>query len=166
MSASTIYALSTVFGKSGVAVIRISGPKVLDILSALANIDVNNIKSRHAYFTAIRKKGKGDMLDKSLVLYFKAPQSFTGEDVAEIQCHGSKAVLNSILNELSGFDGVRLAEPGEFSKRAFYNGKMVALVNNKVVAVPLKDIAGKLKSVPKDSEVVETARKMGISFGE
>lgn len=64
------------------------------------------------------------MLDKALVLYFKAPQSFTGEDVAEIQCHGSKAVLNSILNELSGFDGVRLAEPGEFSKRAFYNGKM------------------------------------------
>lgn len=63
-------------------------------------------------------------MDKSLVLYFKAPQSFTGEDVAEIQCHGSKAVLNSILNELSGFDGVRLAEPGEFSKRAFYNGKM------------------------------------------
>ena len=124
MSASTIYALSTVFGKSGVAIIRISGPKVLDILSALADIDVNNIKSRHAYFTAIRKKGKGDMLDKALVLYFKAPQSFTGEDVAEIQCHGSKAVLNSILNELSGFDGVRLAEPGEFSKRAFYNGKM------------------------------------------
>ena len=124
MSASTIYALSTVFGKSGVAIIRISGPKVLDILSELADIDVNNIKSRHAYFTAIRKKGKGDMLDKALVLYFKAPQSFTGEDVAEIQCHGSKAVLNSILNELSGFDGVRLAEPGEFSKRAFYNGKM------------------------------------------
>ena len=58
MSASTIYALSTVFGKSGVAVIRISGPKVLDILSALADIDVNNIKSRHAYFTDIRKKGK------------------------------------------------------------------------------------------------------------
>ena len=112
MSASTIYALSTVFGKSGVAIIRISGPKVLDILSELADIDVNNIKSRHAYFTAIRKKGKGDMLDKALVLYFKAPQSFTGEDVAEIQCHGSKAVLNSILNELSGFDGVRLAEPG------------------------------------------------------
>ena len=124
MSASTIYALSTVFGKSGVAVIRISGPKVLDILSALADIDVNNIKSRHAYFTAIRKKGKGNMLDKALVLYFKAPQSFTGEDVVEIQCHGSKAVLNSILNELSGFDGVRLAEPGEFSKRAFYNGKI------------------------------------------
>lgn len=124
MSAPTIYALSTVFGKSGVAVIRISGSKVLDILSALADIDINNIKSRHAYFTAIRKKGKENMLDKALVLYFKAPQSFTGEDVAEIQCHGSKAVLNSILNELSCFDGVRLAEPGEFSKRAFYNGKM------------------------------------------
>ena len=124
MSDSTIYALSTVFGKSGVAVIRISGSKVLDIVSSLTDIDVSNIKPRHAYFSAIRKKDCKELLDKSLILYFKSPQSFTGEDTVEIQCHGSKAVLSSILKELNSFDGVRLAEPGEFSKRAFYNNKL------------------------------------------
>ncbi len=124
MSSSTIYALSTVYGKSGVAVIRISGSEVLNIISQMSDINVSMIKPRHAYFTSIRKKETKELLDKALVLYFKAPHSFTGEDVTEIQCHGSKAVLTSILNELSKLDNVRLAEPGEFSKRAFYNQKM------------------------------------------
>ncbi len=121
---NTIYALSTVFGKSGVAVIRISGINVIDIISQMTDIDVNNIKPRYAYFTNIVNKKNNEILDKSLVIYFKAPYSFTGEDILEIQCHGSKAVLNSVLNCLSSIDGVRLAEPGEFSKRAFYNNKM------------------------------------------
>ena len=59
-----------------------------------------------------------------MILYFKSPHSFTGEDIAEIQCHGSKAVLNSVFKVLSRFTNIRLAEPGEFSKRAFYNNKM------------------------------------------
>ena len=121
---STIYALSTVYGKSGVAVIRISGNAVLNIISEMTNIDIKTIKPRHAYFTSIKKKDSEDLLDKAVVLYFKAPHSFTGEDTAEIQCHGSKAVLSSTLGELSKFENVRLAEPGEFSKRAFYNQKM------------------------------------------
>lgn len=124
MSSSTIYALSTVYGKSGVAVIRISGEEVLNIITQMTDINASTIKPRYAYFSAIRKKTTKDLLDKALVLYFKAPHSFTGEDIAEIQCHGSKAVLTSILNELSKFENVRLAEPGEFSKRAFYNQKM------------------------------------------
>lgn len=124
MSSSTIYALSTVYGKSGVAVIRISGEEVLNIISQMTDINASTIKPRHAYFTSIRKKTTKELLDKALVLYFKAPHSFTGEDIAEIQCHGSKAVLTSILNELSEFDNVRLAEPGEYSKRSFYNQKM------------------------------------------
>ena len=121
---ATIYALSTVYGKSGVAVIRISGNAVLNIISEMTNIDIKTIKPRHAYFTSIKKKGSEDLLDKAVVLYFNAPHSFTGEDTAEIQCHGSKAVLSSTLGELSKFENVRLAEPGEFSKRAFYNQKM------------------------------------------
>ena len=121
---NTIYALSTVFGKSGVAVIRISGINVIDVISQMTDIDVNNIKPRYAYFTNIVNKKTNEILDKSLVIYFKAPYSFTGEDILEIQCHGSKAVLNSVLNCLSSIEGVRLAEPGEFSKRAFYNNKM------------------------------------------
>lgn len=124
MSSSTIYALSTVYGKSGVAVIRISGEEVLNIISQMTNINIATIKQRHAYFTDIKKKNTQELLDKALVIYFKAPSSFTGEDIAEIQCHGSKAVLSSILNALSEFDNVRLAEPGEFSKRSFYNQKM------------------------------------------
>ncbi len=124
MTNSTIYALSTVFGKSGVAVIRISGSKVLDIISKITELKIETLKPRYAYFTNIITPTTKDVLDKSLVIYFKAPYSFTGEDVVEIQCHGSKAVLNSILNVLSSIDGVRLAEPGEFSKRAFYNNKM------------------------------------------
>lgn len=121
---ATIYALSTVYGKSGVAVIRISGTEVLNTISQMTSIDTKTIKPRHAYFTSIKKKNSEDILDKAVVLYFKAPHSFTGEDTAEIQCHGSKAVLNSILGELSRFENVRLAEPGEFSKRSFYNQKI------------------------------------------
>ena len=124
MTRNTIYALSTVYGKSGVAVIRVSGDKVLDILSQITSIDINTITPRHTYFTNIINPKTKDILDKSLVIYFKAPYSFTGEDVLEIHCHGSKAVLNSVLNVLSEQSGTRLAEPGEFSKRAFYNNKM------------------------------------------
>lgn len=124
MTNNTIYALSTVFGKSGVAVIRISGDKVLEVVSCITNIKTETIKPRFAYFTNIINPKTKEVLDKSLVVYFKAPYSFTGEDILEIQCHGSKAVLNSVLNVLSLVDGVRLAEPGEFSKRAFYNNKM------------------------------------------
>ncbi|MBQ8751269.1 MAG: tRNA uridine-5-carboxymethylaminomethyl(34) synthesis GTPase MnmE [Alphaproteobacteria bacterium] len=124
MTKNTIYALSTVFGKSGVAVIRISGNSVLSVISKITNIDINTIKPRYAYFTDIINPNTKEILDKSLVLYFKAPCSFTGEDILEIQTHGSKAVLNSVLNILSSIEDVRLAEPGEFSKRAFYNNKM------------------------------------------
>ena len=122
MNNKTIYALSTVMGKSGVAVIRVSGPKVLDILSKITKINPKNIKPRYAYFTEIFDKK--EILDKALVLYFKAPHSFTGEDVLELHCHGSRAVLNSVFKLLSTIKDVRLAEPGEFSKRAFYNNKM------------------------------------------
>lgn len=124
MSDKTIYALSTVFGKSGIAVIRISGQDALNVVSEITNINTKKIKSRYAYYTPIKDKKTKELLDKALVVYFEAPHSFTGEDVVEINCHGSKAVLNSILNCLSSFSELRLAEPGEFSKRAFYNQKM------------------------------------------
>lgn len=124
MTNKTIYALSTVFGKSGVAVIRVSGKDVLNIISKITNIDIKKIKPRYAYFSDILDIKTKNILDKALVIYFKSPNSFTGEDILEIQCHGSKAVLNSVLNNLSTIDNVRLAEPGEFSKRSFYNNKM------------------------------------------
>lgn len=124
MSDKTIYALSTVFGKSGIAVVRISGSDALNVIKEMTTINVENIKPRCAYYTSVIDKNSKALLDKSLVIYFKAPHSFTGEDIVEINCHGSKAVLNSVLDSLSSFPELRLAEPGEFSKRAFYNQKM------------------------------------------
>lgn len=124
MSENTIYALSTVFGKSGVAVIRISGPQALDAVKLMTNINIDKIQPRYAYFSALHDINNTQNLDNSLVLYFKAPFSFTGEDIVEFQTHGSKAVIASVMDNLGKIEGFRLAEPGEYSKRAFYNGKM------------------------------------------
>ena len=124
MTNQTIYALSTVYGKSGVAVIRVSGNEALKAVELMTDIDVKSIKPRYAYFAKLHNLDKTESLDQSLVLYFKAPHSFTGEDIVEFQTHGSKAVIASVMNCLSQIEGFRMAEPGEYSKRAFYNGKM------------------------------------------
>ena len=123
MDNQTIYALSTVYGKSGVAVIRISGDNALEVITRMTDIDAASIKPRYAYFADI-KNPAGALLDKSLALYFKAPHSFTGEDIVELQIHGAKSVISSVMEALSSLPGFRLAEPDEFSKRAFYNNKM------------------------------------------
>ncbi len=123
MDNKTIYALSTVFGKSGVAVFRISGNNSLKAVECLTDINISKISPRHAYFCSLYDV-KGNALDKALVIYFKAPFSFSGEDIVEIHSHGSKAVIASLLENLGMLEDFRLAEPGEFSKRAFYNGKM------------------------------------------
>lgn len=124
MDNKTIYALSTVLGKSGVAVIRISGKEALQVVRLMTNLNPDKIKARYAYFTDLKDLSKSHTLDKCLLLYFKAPNSFTGEDIVELQIHGSRAVIASVLNNLSRIPGFRMAEPGEFSKRAFYNQKM------------------------------------------
>ena len=124
MDNKTIYALSTLLGKSGVAVIRISGKDVLKAVELMTDIDSKCIKPRYAYFTDLKDKEGGYKLDKCLILYFKAPHSFTGEDIVEFQTHGSKAVIASVLENLSKIPDFRMAEPGEFSRRAFHNGKM------------------------------------------
>lgn len=121
MDNRTIYALSTVFGKSGVAVFRISGKNAVEAIKKLT--DIKDPKPRYAYFTQIHTIEQ-QPIDYSVVLYFKGPNSFTGEDIVEIQSHGSKAVISSILDNLSKIDDFRLAEAGEFSRRAFYNNKM------------------------------------------
>ena len=124
MDNQTIYALSTVYGKSGVAVIRISGKDALAAVSRLTPLDVSGLKPRYAYFTNIYDSVSRETLDKCLLLYFKAPASFTGEDIVEFQIHGSRAVIASLMENLGRLKNFRLAEPGEFSRRAFYNGKM------------------------------------------
>lgn len=124
MDNKTIYALSTVFGKSGVAVIRVSGAKAFDVISQMTDLDVSKIVSRKMYLTKFYNPVSRETLDNSLLVAFKSPASFTGEDTVEINCHGSKAVIRSFLTALSALPDFRLAEPGEFSRRSFYNGKM------------------------------------------
>jgi len=116
----TIFALSTAQGRAGVAVIRISGPASVAALMRLAG-DIP--EPRHVSLRVL-KRSDGTQLDEAVILFFSGNQSFTGEDVVEIQCHGSFAVVSAILNELSDFEDLRQAEPGEFTRRALENGKL------------------------------------------
>ncbi|MBB4279127.1 tRNA uridine-5-carboxymethylaminomethyl(34) synthesis GTPase MnmE [Rhizobium mongolense] len=120
MSNETIYALSSGAVPSGVAVIRLSGVKTRDAVQLL----VGDIPPpRKASLRTIRLRN-GSVVDSGLVLFFPSPASFTGEDCAELQLHGSRAVINALCEELETIDGVRMATEGEFSRRAFENGKL------------------------------------------
>lgn len=121
MTPQTIYALSSAPGRAGVAVIRLSGPDAADALASL--IGDNLPRPRSASLRKL-KDDSGALLDEGMVLWFPAPHSFTGEDVAELQVHGGRAVLAAIFAALAKLPGLRLAEPGEFSRRAFENGKL------------------------------------------
>ena len=116
----TIFALATAQGKAGVAVIRISGPSAHDAGSAVGGSLPDAQSSR----TRILRDAAGQTLDHALVLRFDAPASFTGEDVVELHCHGSLAVVAAVLSELCRMNGLRLAEPGEFTRRALENGRL------------------------------------------
>jgi tRNA modification GTPase len=116
----TIFALASAQGKAGVAVIRLSGLIAHKAASELCGTD---LAPRGMVLRILRDKS-GSQLDQALVLTFQAPASFTGEDVAELQVHGSTAGVSAVLAALSQIDGVRLAEPGEFTRRAMDNGKM------------------------------------------
>lgn len=117
----TIFALSSGRPPAGVAVIRISGPRVSQ---ALRSLGVFHVEHRAAALRTLRDPDSGEMLDRALVLAFNGPHSFTGEDVAELHVHGGLAVVSAVLDALGRIDGLRLAEPGEFSRRAFDNGKL------------------------------------------
>ena len=122
MKRDTIFALSTVFGKSGIAVIRISGPDAIKVAPLLGFN--KNLEHKKAYFCQLYSIDKKEILDEVILLFFQSPNSFNGEDVLEIECHGSIAIINSILKELSKMEFLRIAEPGEFTKIAFLNGKI------------------------------------------
>ena len=120
MNNDTIFALSSAHGKSGVAVIRISGNDLAKLFKRIIN--KKKTEPRHAYFTNL-KDDNGDLIDQCIAIYFNAPYSFTGEDIIEIHSHGSPAVINKIFEFLRNH-GCRIANRGEFSRRAFYNNKM------------------------------------------
>ena len=118
----TIFALSTGPGISGVAVIRISGPETAKVLKNLTKHSLP--KPRVATLRKISKINNSELIDEGIILWFPGPESYTGEDMAEIQVHGSKAVVDALHSSLSSIENCRLAEPGEFTKRAFQNGKI------------------------------------------
>jgi tRNA modification GTPase len=117
----TIFALASAAGRAGIAVLRLSGDKTKD---AIAKLGCSLPAPRKAVRARFIDPVNGELLDDGLLLWFPAPRSFTGEDVAELHVHGGRAVVESILNALGGMDGLRLAEPGEFTRRAFAHDKM------------------------------------------
>lgn len=121
MNGDTIYALSSAPGRAGVAVIRLSGPQVAAVLESLTGGQLP--RPRAASLRKLRDTD-GTLLDEGMVLWFPRPHSFTGEDVVELQVHGGRAVLGAIFSALAKLPGLRLAEPGEFSRRAFEHGKL------------------------------------------
>ena len=117
---NTIAAIATASGVGSIAIVRVSGADALKISSNL--IKNRELQNRYAALTSIYNK-EGDLIDKAIVIYFKSPHSFTGEDIVEFQCHGGIVIAQEILDTLLHFGAV-LAKPGEYTQRAFLNGKI------------------------------------------
>ncbi len=118
----TIYALSSGPGISGIAVVRISGQDTSKVIQLMTGKGVP--KPRVATLRKINKINTSELIDEGLILWFPGPESYTGEDMAEIQVHGSKAVVDALHANISKIENCRLAEPGEFTRLAFQNGKI------------------------------------------
>lgn len=118
----TIFALASGSVRAAIAVIRLSGPQALEAFRALSW--KGDIAPRQVQIHTLTDPENGKALDQAVVFFFKAPASYTGEDLIELQLHGGRAVVDGVLGALAKVPGCRMAEPGEFSKRAFENGKM------------------------------------------
>src|SRR5690348_6121814 len=117
----TIYAFATAPGKAGIAVLRLSGPQAAAALTALMG---RLPTPRKAMVVRLKDPRNAELIDKGLALYFPGPASVTGEDVAELHIHGGRAVAAALLAALAARPGLRPAEPGEFTRRGFLNGKL------------------------------------------
>ena len=118
--AETITAIATAHGVSSISIIRVSGSRALEVARQLSKKET--IKPRYAHLVPLYNK-EGDLIDQAILIYFAAPNSFTGEEIVEFQCHGGMIVAQEVLDTILAM-GIRLAQPGEFSKRAFLNGKI------------------------------------------
>ena len=116
----TIVAIATANGVGSISIVRLSGPDSLEIAKKISKKDT--FKTRYATLSKIYNTND-ELIDEALVIYFKNPYSFTGEDIVEFQCHGGIAISTMVLNECIK-QGARIANPGEFSKRAYFNGKI------------------------------------------
>ena len=125
MDSLTIVAPMTPAGVSAVAAVRVSGPEVRDVVRALfGDKHAAALEPRKASLGTARDPQTGKVIDSLLYLFFEGPNSYTGEDVLELYPHGNPLIVRDLLQAIRSIDGVRLAEPGEFTRRAFLNGKM------------------------------------------
>jgi len=118
----TIYALSSGPGISGIAVIRVSGKNTAEVVKKLTGAELP--RPRVATLKKFNKNGEKELIDEGVIIWFPAPNSYTGEDLAEFHVHGSRAVINAMHSAISKIKNCRLAEPGEFTKQAFQNGRI------------------------------------------
>ncbi|WP_286263823.1 tRNA uridine-5-carboxymethylaminomethyl(34) synthesis GTPase MnmE [Thalassotalea atypica] len=116
----TIAAQATAPGRGGVGIIRISGPKASDVAKVLLGVIPETRKAEYLSFKSV----DGETLDQGIALFFKGPNSFTGEDVLELQGHGGPIILDMLLKEILSLEKIRMANPGEFSEQAFLNDKL------------------------------------------
>lgn len=120
LNKDTITAQATAPGRGGVGIVRLSGPHVIKVAQLIVG---QTLKPRVATYVPFKDK-KGEVIDQGIALFFKGPHSFTGEDVLELQGHGGQVVMDLLIRTSLSVEGVRTAEPGEFSQRAFLNHKM------------------------------------------
>ena len=118
----TIYALSSGSGISGIAVIRVSGKKTAKVIKKITGQGLP--RPRMATLRKFNKNGGKELIDEGVIIWFPGPNSYTGEDLAEFHVHGSRAVINAMHLTISKIENCRLAEPGEFTKKAFQNGRI------------------------------------------
>ena len=118
----TIFALSSGPGIAGVSIVRVSGSETQKVIQLLTNKKLPS--PRVATLRKFNKISTSELIDEGILLWFPGPESYTGEDMAEIQVHGSKAVIDALYTSILSIENCRLAEPGEFTKLAFQNGKI------------------------------------------
>ena len=175
----TIFALATAPGRAGVAMVRVSGSHAADAIAALTR--GKHRYERRAVFRHMFDPSTNDQIDAGLILFFPGPSSYTGEDVAEFQIHGGRAVVGALVAALSRLDGLRPAEPGEFTRRAVENGRLdltqaeaiADLVNAETNAqhrLALRQLDGHLTALYEDwrSRLIRAAAwiEAGIDFAD
>ena len=156
-SVDTIAAIATSHGIGSIAIVRVSGSKSLEIAKKISKKE--SLTPRFATLSSLYDTD-GELIDRAIIIYFKSPNSFTGEDIVEFQCHGGIVVANKILETVLKF-GARLANPGEFSKRAFLNGKidlteaeaiakLIEAKSEDAAKILAKQLKGELKNLIED----------------
>ncbi len=155
----TIYSLSSGQGVSGIAVIRISGPDTSLVIKSLTGKE--NPEPKKATLRKINYINTSELIDEGIIIWFPGPDSYTGEDLAEFHVHGGKAVILAVQNEISKIKNCRLAEPGEFTKLAFQNGKI-----NLLKAESIGDLISAETEIQRLQAVKIMSGKSSVKFNE